>query len=98
MTPAAMPAVAKKPAVERAKFPLVWKIFLLTALLIALVIAVAVGLTITRAQTIARDTVNKSITNAASLFREFENRRLSQLTLGARLLRRDPSFVAYLQH
>jgi eukaryotic-like serine/threonine-protein kinase len=98
MTPAAMPAVAKKPAVERARFPLVWKIFLLTALLIALVVAVAVGLTITRAQTIARAQADKSISSAARLFGEFEKQRLARLSLTTQLLGNDPNFVPYMQN
>src|SRR6266542_3610617 len=88
----------KKPVEERARFPLVWKIFFLTATLIAVVVAVAVGLTITRAQAIAQTTVNKSITSAASLFRDFDKQRLSRLRLTAELLGRDPAFVAYIQH
>lgn len=94
-----MPAVApKKPAVERARFPLVWKIFLLTALLIAVVIAIAVGLTISRAQTIARATADKSISSAARLFRDFEQQRKSRLALTTQVLGNDPHFVAYMQN
>ena len=97
MTPAAMPAVAKKPAVEHAKFPLVWKIFLLMALLIALVVAVAVGLTITRAQTIAHAQADKSISSAARLFGEFEKQRLARLSLTTQILGTDSPFVALMQ-
>src|SRR6478735_4066531 len=99
MTPAAMPAVApKKPAVERARFPLVWKIFFLTALLIAVVVAVAVGVTIQRAQAIAHTTADKSISSAARLFVEFEKQRLSRLSLTTQLLGNDPNFVPYMQN
>ena len=99
MTPAAMPAVApKKAAVERARFPLVWKIFFLTALLIAVVVAIAVGLTIQRAQAIAHDTANKSISSAARLFGEFEQQRLGRLKLTTQLLGTDPNVVPYLQN
>src|ERR1041385_119251 len=98
MTPAAMPAVApKKPAVERARFPLVWKIFFLTALLIAVVVAIAVGLTIQRSQGIAHATVDKSISGAAQLFKEFEQQRLSRLALTTQLLGHDSPFVALMQ-
>jgi serine/threonine-protein kinase len=98
MTPAAMPAVApKKPAVERARFPLVWKIFFLTALLIAVVVAVAVGLTLQRAQAIAHATADKSISNAARLFKDFEQQRLSRLALTTQLLGHDSPFVALMQ-
>ena len=87
----------KRPALERAKFPLVWKLFGLTALLIVIVVAVAVGVTIQRANSIAENTVNQSISNAAHLFREFERQRASALTLPAMLLGNDPKFVAYIQ-
>src|ERR1043166_4891429 len=98
MTPAAMPAVApKKPAVERARFPLVWKIFFLTALLIAVVVAIAVGLTIQRAQTIARTTADKSISSAAGLFRESPKQPLSRLSLTTQILGNAPPFVALMQ-
>ena len=39
----------KRPTLERARFPLVWKLFGLTALLILFVVAIAVGITIQRA-------------------------------------------------
>jgi HAMP domain-containing protein/predicted Ser/Thr protein kinase len=91
------PVAAKKPAVERARFPLVWKIFFLTAALIAIVVAVAVGLTITRARTVAHATVDKSIASAARLFKEFEQQRLSKLALTTQLLGHDSPFVALMQ-
>jgi serine/threonine-protein kinase len=87
----------KSPTIERARFPLVWKLFGLTALLIVIVVAIAVGITIQRASGIASDTVNKSISSAARLFREFERQRLGGLALPAELLGNDPKFVAYIQ-
>jgi eukaryotic-like serine/threonine-protein kinase len=87
----------KRPALERAKFPLVWKLFGLTAILIVIVVAIAVGVTIQRANSIAENTVNTSISNAAHLFREFERQRASGLTLPAVLIGNDPKFVAYMQ-
>jgi HAMP domain-containing protein/predicted Ser/Thr protein kinase len=93
-----MPLPRKAPVVEKAKFPLVWKLFGLTALLIVTVVGVAIGITIQRANTIANTTVNKSIANAAKLFKELERQRLGKLALGAKFLGRDPSFVAYIQH
>jgi serine/threonine-protein kinase len=87
----------KTPAIERARFPLVWKLFGLTALLIVLVVAVAVGITIQRANSIAGATVNNSISGAARLFRELERQRLGRLALPAQLLGNDPKFVAYIQ-
>jgi serine/threonine-protein kinase len=99
MTPGTMPAVApKKIAAERARFPLVWKIFFLTALLIALVVAAAVGLTLQRAQAIAHATADKSISSAARLFNEFAKQRLSRTSLTTRLLGNDPNFVPYMQN
>src|ERR1043165_4279535 len=94
-----MPAVTpRRMAVEKARFPLVWKIFFLTALLIAIVVAVAVGLTLQRAQAIAHATADKSISSAARLFREFEKQRLSRLSLTTQLLGNDPNFVPYMQN
>src|SRR3954453_10994077 len=93
-----MPLPRKAPVVEKAKFPLVWKLFGLTALLIVIVVGVAIGITIQRANTIANTTVDKAIANAAKLFKELERQRLGKLALGAKFLGRDPSFVAYIQH
>jgi class 3 adenylate cyclase/predicted Ser/Thr protein kinase len=92
-----MPVPRKAPAVEKAKFPLVWKLFGLTALLIAIVVAVAVAITIERANAIAKTTVNNSIAGAAKLFKEFERQRLGRLALPAELLGTDPNFAAYIQ-
>ncbi len=87
----------RPPTIERARFPLVWKLFGLTALLIVIVVAIAVGITIERANRIATSTVNGSISNAAHLFREFERQRLGRLALPTELLGHDPNFVAYIQ-
>ncbi len=88
----------RRPApVERARFPLVLKLFLLTALLIVSVVGIAVGITVQRANAIAHATVNTSISNAARLFREFERQRLGRLTLSAQIVGSDTSFVAYMQ-
>jgi HAMP domain-containing protein/predicted Ser/Thr protein kinase len=85
-------------AVERPRFPLVFKLFGMTALLIVTVIGLAVGITIERADRIARQTVNTSISSAAKLFKEFERQRLGRLSLSAQVLGNDPNFVAYIQH
>jgi HAMP domain-containing protein/predicted Ser/Thr protein kinase len=89
----------RKPAysVERPRFPLVLKLFGLTALLIALVVAVAVGITIERANRVAGETVNASITSAAKLFKELEKQRLGRLDLPTKLLGNDSTFAAYIQ-
>ncbi|MEA2490751.1 MAG: eukaryotic-like serine/threonine-protein kinase, partial [Acidobacteriota bacterium] len=84
-------------AVERPRFPLVLKLFALTALLIVIVVGIAVGITIQRANRVATETVNASISGAAKLFREFESQRLQRLTLPTVLLGSDPSFVALMQ-
>jgi serine/threonine-protein kinase len=94
----AVPPIKKASAVERPKFPLVWKLFGLTALLILFVVAIAVGITIQRANAIAAKTTNASIAGAARLFKDFEKQRLGRLSLSAQLLGHDPSFVAYVQH
>lgn len=85
-------------AAERPRFPLVWKLFGSTALLIAIVVGLAVGITIERANRIASSTVNRSISGAAKLFRDFEHQRLGRLALSAQLLGSDPSFAAYIQN
>jgi HAMP domain-containing protein/predicted Ser/Thr protein kinase len=82
---------------ERARFPLVWKLFGVTALLILFVVAVAIGITIERANAIARKTVDESISSAARLFKTFERLRLDKLELGAQQLGKTPSFHAYVQ-
>jgi eukaryotic-like serine/threonine-protein kinase len=87
----------KEYTVERARVPLVWKLFGLTALLIIIVVGVAVGITIERANRVANETVNASITGAAKLFRELEKQRLARLALPTVLLGNDPSFVALTQ-
>src|SRR3954464_12453356 len=93
-----MPLARKAPVVEKAKFPLVWKLFGLTALLIAIVVSVAVAITIQRANTIAKTTVDNSIAGAAKLFKEFERQRLGRLALPAGLRGTDPNFAAYIQN
>src|SRR5258708_3101259 len=90
--------VRKAPAVEKAKFPLVWKLFGLTALLIVIVVGIAIGITIQRANTTARTTVDKSIATAGKVFKELERQGLGRLSLSAEFLGRDPAFVAYMEH
>ncbi|MDQ3280813.1 MAG: protein kinase [Acidobacteriota bacterium] len=87
----------KEYAVERARFPLVLKLFGLTALLILLVVGIAVGITIQRANTIANETVTRSIRGAARLFRDLERQRLASLALPTEILGNDPSFSGYIQ-
>jgi serine/threonine-protein kinase len=91
-----MPAKKEYP-VERPRFPLVLKLFLLTALLIVIVVGIAVGITIERANRVAEQTVNTSITGATKLFNEFEKQRLQRLEIVTQVLGNDPSFVAYIQ-
>jgi eukaryotic-like serine/threonine-protein kinase len=87
----------KEYAVERPRVPLVLKLFGLTALLIALVVAVAVGITIQRANRVAEETVNASITSAAKLFKDFEALRLGRLETVTEILGSEPTFAAYIQ-
>lgn len=83
--------------VERPRFPLVLKLFGLTALLILIVVGVAIGITIQRANTIADETVKTSIASAAKLFRDFEAQRLLALGSATQLLGSDVNFSAYIQ-
>ena len=87
----------KEYTVEKPRVPLVLKLFGLTALLIAIVVAVAVGITITRANAVAEETVNRSINGAATLFQEFEARRLDGLAGATQILGSDSAFYAYIQ-
>ena len=87
----------KEYVVERPRFPLVLKLFLLTALLIVIVVAIAVGITIERANRVAEETVNASITSAAKLFHEFERQRLTRLETSTQILGSDTNIVAYIQ-
>jgi HAMP domain-containing protein/predicted Ser/Thr protein kinase len=91
-------AVSKKEyVVERPRVPLVWKLFGLTALLIATVVGLAVGITIERASRIANQTVTTSINGAAKLFRAFEEQRLGRLEGVTSVLGSDSNFYAYIQ-
>ncbi len=81
----------------RVKFPLVLRFFLATGLVIALVIAIAVGATIRRSHHVARTTVDKAIANAGALYQDIESERLRLLALGALTLARNPSFAGYIQ-
>ncbi|MFL6245860.1 MAG: protein kinase domain-containing protein [Thermoanaerobaculia bacterium] len=83
--------------VERARFPLVIKLFGLTAILILIVVGLAVGITIERANEVANETVSASINGAAKLFGELEEQRLARLRLPTELLGTDPPFVALIQ-
>ena len=83
--------------VERARVPLVLKLFGLTAILILIVVGLAVGITIQRANEVANETVSASINGAARLFGELEEQRLARLDLPTRLLGTDPPFVALIQ-
>ncbi len=91
-----MPSVAIY-AVERARVPLVLRLFGLTALLIAAVVGIAVAITIQRATTVARETVNKSIAGAARLFDDQAMQRLARLAVPVQLLGNDPNFYAYIR-
>ena len=86
-----------RPALERPAFPLVWKLFLATALVVVVVVGVAVAITIDRKNRVAAATVNKSIAGAADLFKELEQQRLARLSLPIQLLGYDASFHAYVE-
>ena len=90
-----MPAVPVY-AVERARVPLVFKLFGVTALLIAAVVGIAIAITISRARTVASVTVDRSIAGASHLFDDLARQRLTQLAAPAQLLGNDASFYAYV--
>ena len=73
------------------------ELFGLTAMLIILVVGVAIGITIQRAQKIAKTTVDTSISGAVKLFQAFEKQRLQQLNLSVTFLGSDPAFFALVQ-
>ncbi|HET7712793.1 MAG TPA: protein kinase, partial [Thermoanaerobaculia bacterium] len=81
----------------RARFPLLWKLFGLTAILILIVVGIATAITVQNADRVASTTVRNSISSAARLFRDLEKQRLADLALPAVLLGNDPTFVAYIQ-
>ena len=87
----------KEYTVEKPRVPLVWKLFGLTALLILIVVGVAVGITIERANRIANETVRTSINGAAKLFHSFEEQRLGRLEGVTSVLGSDSNFYAYIQ-
>jgi HAMP domain-containing protein/predicted Ser/Thr protein kinase len=87
----------KEYTVERARVPLVLKLFGLTAILIVIVVGIAVGITIQRANAVANETVSASITGAAKLFGELEAQRLARVRLPTELLGSDPNFFALVQ-
>jgi hypothetical protein len=60
----------KSYVVERPRFPLVFKLFGLTALLILIVVGIAVGITIQRANSVSTKTVNESIAGADGAARQ----------------------------
>ncbi|HVR44006.1 MAG TPA: protein kinase [Thermoanaerobaculia bacterium] len=84
-------------APERPRFPLSLKLFLLIAVLIVAVVALAFGITLRRSSGIAGQTVRTAIASAAGLFEELEQNRLRQLQLGAETVGRDVPFVAYIE-
>jgi hypothetical protein len=93
-----MPENEGRPAHRsRVGFPLVLKIFLVTASMIALVVAAAIAITIRRSEDVALRTANESIGSSLALFRALERDRLARLEIGAASLANDPSFLRYLQ-
>ncbi|HEU4522675.1 MAG TPA: protein kinase [Thermoanaerobaculia bacterium] len=83
---------------ERPRVPLVWKLFIATALVIVVVVGIAIVITIDRKNQVATATVNKSIAGAADLYKELEEERLARLGLPIQLLGYDPTFHAYVEN
>ncbi|HUP47031.1 MAG TPA: protein kinase [Thermoanaerobaculia bacterium] len=86
-----------RPPLERPRVPLVWKLFVATALVVVVVVGIAIAITIDRKNRVAEATVNKSIAGAADLFKELEQHRLARLGLPIQLLGYDASFHAYVE-
>ena len=76
--------------------PLALRLFLGTALLIAFAVGAAVLVTYLQGRRIADQAVGKALTTSAAVQREFEQRRLEQLQLAARLIAADAGFVKYI--
>lgn len=92
------PETKRRKSSGKAKFPLVLRFFLATGLVIALVVAIAVGLTIRRSHRVARAAVDKAIANAGALYKDVEADRLKLLSLGALTVARNPNFASYIQN
>ena len=91
------PSVEPSPPIERPRVPLVWKLFVATAMVIVVVVGIAIAITIDRKNKVASATVNQSIAGAAELFKELEQQRLARLGLPIQLLGYDSTFHAYVQ-
>jgi eukaryotic-like serine/threonine-protein kinase len=76
--------------------PLALRLFLGTALLIGFAVGAAVLVTYLQGKRIADQAVGKALTTSAAVQREFEQRRLEQLQLAARLIAADAGFVKYI--
>ena len=76
--------------------PLALRLFLGTALLIAFAVGAAVLVTYLQGRRIADQAVGKALTTSAAVQREFEQRRLENLQLAARLIAADAGFVKYI--
>jgi serine/threonine-protein kinase len=76
--------------------PLALRLFIGTALLIAFAVGAAVLVTYFQGRRIADQAVGKALTTSAAVQREFEQRRLENLQLAARLIAADAGFVKYI--
>jgi serine/threonine-protein kinase len=76
--------------------PLALRLFVGTALLIAFAVGAAVLVTYLQGRRIADQAVGKALTTSAAVQREFEQRRLENLQLAARLIAADAGFVKYI--
>jgi serine/threonine-protein kinase len=72
------------------------RIFLLSGTLVAVAMTLAVGFTAWRANTLARESVARSLDKALATQVEFGRSRATQLRLTSRVVAGDPSFVAYV--
>ena len=76
--------------------PLALRLFLGTALLIAFAVGAAVLVTYLQGGRIAEQAVGKALTTSAAVQSEFEQRRLDNLQLAARLIAADAGFGKYI--
>jgi len=99
MGTAVEPGRSSVPVVKKrgARVPLVLKIFIVTASVVAVVVLSAIVVTVQRSEKVAQATARESITSAAKLFRTLERDRLARLALGAESLANESTFVAFIQ-
>lgn len=72
------------------------RIFLASALLVAVALAVSAAATYTRGYAIARDAANGSLDHSRAVQQNFQKLRFQQLKLMSQILASDPAFLSYV--